>query len=425
MRKKLFSILALLLIVSGAWAKTVYFTNSQGWTEVKVYYWGGNGPECSAFPGNPMAWVGHNNYDQLVYSATIPNDVTGIIFSGKDADENLNKTKDITENIDDGNRWYLGDYNSNESKWEFGYTTDLNISTYYVYGDVNNWTENSIYKLQPNTETAGEYLLHGVALEANTYIKVHSSETTKKWYPDGSNYKINTAGIYSIYFRPNGNNAWGDTYYFTAVKNDVINVNVTMAEEGYGTYYNSKYDAKLPAGVTAKIVTAADNNGKLTYRTIATGDDNSKSSANTVPAGTAVLLQGTSGNLTLSMPSLNKPSTNYLHGSDVITTTSGGNTFYKLSYQENYTESDKIIGWYWGAANGGIFTSDANKAWLALPTSGARAFFDLSDSDEKTGISATRIETNDNWYSIDGRRLTGKPSQRGVYINNGKKLIIK
>lgn len=32
---------------------------------------------------------------------------------------------------------------------------------------------------------------------------------------------------------------------------------------------------------------------------------------------------------------------------------------------------------------------------------------------------------NDQWYTIDGRRLDGKPSTKGLYIHNGKKLMIK
>ena len=31
----------------------------------------------------------------------------------------------------------------------------------------------------------------------------------------------------------------------------------------------------------------------------------------------------------------------------------------------------------------------------------------------------------DGWYTMDGRRLSGRPSQRGIYINNGKKIVIK
>ena len=29
------------------------------------------------------------------------------------------------------------------------------------------------------------------------------------------------------------------------------------------------------------------------------------------------------------------------------------------------------------------------------------------------------------WFSLDGRRLNGKPSQPGVYINNGRKIMVK
>ena len=32
---------------------------------------------------------------------------------------------------------------------------------------------------------------------------------------------------------------------------------------------------------------------------------------------------------------------------------------------------------------------------------------------------------NEGWYTLDGRRLQGKPTQKGVYIQNGKKVIIK
>ena len=29
------------------------------------------------------------------------------------------------------------------------------------------------------------------------------------------------------------------------------------------------------------------------------------------------------------------------------------------------------------------------------------------------------------WYTINGRRIHGKPTQRGIYINNGRKVVIK
>ena len=51
------------------------------------------------------------------------------------------------------------------------------------------------------------------------------------------------------------------------------------------------------------------------------------------------------------------------------------------------------------------------------------------DNDGFTGIDDTLIineETkNDSWYSLDGRLLDTKPTAKGVYIKNGKKVVIK
>jgi hypothetical protein len=58
----------------------------------------------------------------------------------------------------------------------------------------------------------------------------------------------------------------------------------------------------------------------------------------------------------------------------------------------------------------------------------ARAIVLNFGDDETTGIREVKEvrEVKDNsWYSLDGRRLTGKPSRAGVYINNGKKIVIK
>ena len=65
---------------------------------------------------------------------------------------------------------------------------------------------------------------------------------------------------------------------------------------------------------------------------------------------------------------------------------------------------------------------------------GIRAFV-LSFGDEATGITYRSSETNDfykangtsetNWYDLNGRRLNGKPTAKGLYIINGKKTVIK
>ena len=48
---------------------------------------------------------------------------------------------------------------------------------------------------------------------------------------------------------------------------------------------------------------------------------------------------------------------------------------------------------------------------------------------DATGIVDLRWQKDDGmgerWYSIDGRRLQQKPSKKGVYVKNGKKIVVK
>ena len=54
----------------------------------------------------------------------------------------------------------------------------------------------------------------------------------------------------------------------------------------------------------------------------------------------------------------------------------------------------------------------------------------ISASGEATAIGTIDTRTGevtfgDNWYDLNGRRLNGKPTQKGMYINNGRKVVIK
>ena len=95
-----------------------------------------------------------------------------------------------------------------------------------------------------------------------------------------------------------------------------------------------------------------------------------------------------------------------------------------------------------------LFLGDNNK--LYFPKSGAkinscRAYFELTGF-EMADVAQARIFVNDGnatgivsidnenriivneaegWYSLDGRKLSGKPSAKGVYIRDGKKIVIK
>ena len=60
----------------------------------------------------------------------------------------------------------------------------------------------------------------------------------------------------------------------------------------------------------------------------------------------------------------------------------------------------------------------------------APAYFFLGDlGGDTTGIDAILMNServnSETWYTLDGRKLQDKPTQKGVYISNGKKVIIK
>lgn len=58
-------------------------------------------------------------------------------------------------------------------------------------------------------------------------------------------------------------------------------------------------------------------------------------------------------------------------------------------------------------------------------------FCTLKETDEPTGIRSIISDSlpqpllNEGYYTLDGRKLSGKPTHRGIYIVNGKKVVIK
>ena len=55
-------------------------------------------------------------------------------------------------------------------------------------------------------------------------------------------------------------------------------------------------------------------------------------------------------------------------------------------------------------------------------------FIDGEEDDDPTGIQTTvnrQQTTEEVWYDLNGRRLAGKPAQKGIYIHNGRKETIR
>jgi hypothetical protein len=83
---------------------TVNFTNNLNWSTVNVYAWGGSAD--MQWPGIPMTDEGENGFDPGIhnFSASIPDDVEGIIFNGGGQDTDP-QTTNITDFSPEG--WYV------------------------------------------------------------------------------------------------------------------------------------------------------------------------------------------------------------------------------------------------------------------------------------------------------------------------------
>lgn len=99
-----------------------------------------------------------------------------------------------------------------------------------------------------------------------------------------------------------------------------------------------------------------------------------------------------------------------------------GFKFYKLAY-DNFTEKTGL-GFYWGAADGGAFTVKPGLAYLAVPQAQAANVKGFSFDGTQTGINGVEATTAKGAiYNLNGQRV--EKAQRGIYIQNGKKFIVK
>ena len=111
---------------------------------------------------------------------------------------------------------------------------------------------------------------------------------------------------------------------------------------------------------------------------------------------------------------------------------------YVLSYQyydhdkDDQTLNDAEEEAFYRVAKGGALIKP-NSAYISFPTtSSAKVSFLFEDElfgqsqGITTGITeAPQQNVKAEWYSLDGRKLNGAPTEKGLYIINGKKVLVK
>lgn len=187
---------------------------------------------------------------------------------------------------------------------------------------------------------------------------------------------------------------------------------VSVSEAGYATYATN-YNVVVPEDENVKVMTVTVNEGNSTITL-------HEIPANTViPAGTGILVKAAAGNHDFVVTSDKSEESEALTKNDLKAATadktSDGSTFFAL------TKMDTKVGF--AVVNKGVVIP-TGKAYLEVPEGNTHAakFFGLDG--EATGINSVKTAKADGaYYTLEGVKTT-KPV-KGIYIHNGKKIVVK
>ena len=208
--------------------------------------------------------------------------------------------------------------------------------------------------------------------------------------------------------------AYAYDYFTSNAQTNVYTLHPQIKIDREWTTYCATESFDVPEGIDAYVVNSYDA-GVVTLQKVTT-----------INQGQGVLLKpasvGTFYNATVCASAPDPYESNMLKGvttATAIGATSGDYTNYI------FTKVGDEIGFY--PANAG--TIPAYKAYLQIPTaslpSGAPSRLSIVIDDETTGIKPTPSPSQKGreWYDLNGRRVTHPTN--GLYIINGKKVIIK
>lgn len=191
-----------------------------------------------------------------------------------------------------------------------------------------------------------------------------------------------------------------------------LNSTDIMAKQANGvywaTYYNGATGYRIDANENACAYTATVSNSTITLHKL----------GKVIPAGTAVILVGDDNSITMSISNDDAEHVvaNDLQGVDVSTQTSslGTGTFYVLG------NKNSKFGFHEYTGN----SMPARKAYLMISVAAAHEL-NIIFGDEATGISAVKGMSDDSGelYNLAGQRVN--QSTKGIYIKNGRKVVIK
>lgn len=210
--------------------------------------------------------------------------------------------------------------------------------------------------------------------------------------------------------------------------------NITVSNTHWTTFY-SDYDVKLPAGIDVYTISNVDEKGtltckrKLSVQGVAYLKKHSPALIYSEQAGAYPCYETNKGYIETDLSS-----NNYLRGtsSDQMIEAEDNYTYYMLTY--GTIDNKKFFGFFYGAEDGGPFVNKGGKAYLAVPKSIANqsmGFALVTDNKDVTNIG--NISSNPDFKSSVVTTLSGVQVKcdnkdklpKGIYVINGKKVIVK
>ena len=191
------------------------------------------------------------------------------------------------------------------------------------------------------------------------------------------------------------------TISYNSITEDALGI---PAGQVYGTYFSSKVNYELPEKVMAYIITGVN------------GTNTVLEEINYIPVGVPVLLEKKEAAVETRTATNPDTKDNWLHHADKETTISRstGTAYYLYNGMFIRATENKAA---------------ANNNYLIVPASAqapVRAL-NIGHGDGTTGIESlgsTESSNDERWYDLQGRRIE-RPAKTGLYILNGKKVVIR
>ena len=201
-----------------------------------------------------------------------------------------------------------------------------------------------------------------------------------------------------------------------------------------GTIYSNEfelyqgYEIKVAAGEYAtyykdEALKVEDENAKLYTITAVSGTTATATELNVAAANTPLLVKNNAAETkTILLIPTTEEANNVTVYSGFKGTLEATQIAGSTDTQANYVCTGKQFTWVKDAG-----TIAANRCWLELVSSTGAPVLDIVFDGNATGIETTKFtdDANDAWYDLNGRRLQAKPTTKGVYILNGRKVVVK